>query len=100
MDHSRKVTAACLSAALVVGAIVAASACGSSPDSLGLGDALGSPGGAWNFGGGPKTVLDDRVVDNSEALRTASLKLVSRLPTLEQIRRVAGASNPQTAYEN
>lgn len=52
--------------------------------------------------GGPShqaTALDDRVLDYNEALRTASLKLVRALPTLEQIKRVAGASDQKVAYE-
>ena len=33
----------------------------------------------------PKTVLDERVLDYLEALRTASFKLVGNAPTLDQI---------------
>src|SRR5262249_34020201 len=45
------------------------------------------------------TPLDDRTLDYGEALRTASLKLVRALPTLEQIQRVAGAKDKRVAYE-
>jgi ABC-type glycerol-3-phosphate transport system substrate-binding protein len=40
-----------------------------------------------------KKILDARKVDYGEALRTASLKLVSELPTFDQIQRLATASN-------
>jgi hypothetical protein len=43
--------------------------------------------------------LLDREVDYNEALRTASLKLVRRLPTLQQIKSVRDASDPRLAYE-
>lgn len=46
------------------------------------------------------TVLDERVVDYSDALRTASLKLVRSLPTLEQIKRVADSPDPARAYDD
>jgi hypothetical protein len=44
------------------------------------------------------TVLDDRVKDYNEALRTASLKLVRALPTLEQIKKVQSSADPRRAY--
>lgn len=47
----------------------------------------------------PKTVLDERVVSYPDALRTASLKLVRNLPTLQQIKTLAGASNQRAEYE-
>ncbi len=46
-----------------------------------------------------ESILDARVVSYSDALRTASLKLVLNLPTLEQIDRIATAANPRGAYE-
>jgi hypothetical protein len=46
-----------------------------------------------------KTILDERVVDYSAALRTASLKLVLALPTLQQIVDVADATDKKAAYE-
>jgi hypothetical protein len=42
--------------------------------------------------------LAARKVDYNEALRTASLKLVRRLPTLDQIRKVERASDQKKAY--
>lgn len=45
------------------------------------------------------SILDERVVDYSEALRTASLKLVDLTPTLTQIKRVAAAADPRSEYE-
>ncbi len=44
-------------------------------------------------------ILEGRVVSYSEALRTASLKLVLDLPNLQQIERIATAANPRDAYE-
>jgi hypothetical protein len=46
-----------------------------------------------------KTILDERVVDYSSALRTASLKIVQALPTLQQIMDVANAADKKAAYE-
>lgn len=54
--------------------------------------------GLGGGGGSAPTALDDRVVDYNEALRTASLKLVSALPTLEQIQKVAKAKDKKKAY--
>ena len=47
-----------------------------------------SEGGGAQGGGGPgiDPALADREVDYNEALRTASLKLIRRLPTLAQIK--------------
>ena len=45
------------------------------------------------------TVLDQRVKDYNEALRTASLKLVRQLPTLQQIKKVKTSADPRRAYE-
>lgn len=45
------------------------------------------------------TILDERVKDYNEALRTASLKLVRALPTLAQIKKVQKAADPRRAYE-
>lgn len=47
----------------------------------------------------PKTVLDDRVINYSDALRTASLKLVRNLPTLQQIKTLSGATDQRATYE-
>jgi hypothetical protein len=44
------------------------------------------------------TVLDDRVLDYSEALRTASFKLVGNAPTLQQIQDLKNAADPAKAY--
>ena len=45
------------------------------------------------------TVLDKRRLDYNEALRTASLKVLRVLPTLEQIRRVQNAEDKKAEYE-
>lgn len=47
----------------------------------------------------PKTVLDDRVVSYPDALRTASLKLVRNLPTLQQIKTLSSAVDQRATYE-
>lgn len=44
------------------------------------------------------TILDDRVLDYPEALRTASFKLVGNAPTLQQTLDLKGAANPAQAY--
>jgi len=46
----------------------------------------------------PKTALDDRTTDYLEAYRTASIKLIRALPTLQQIKDLAGASDQKKAY--
>lgn len=49
-----------------------------------------------------RKILDQRKTDYGEALRTASLKLADRLPTLDQIKRIENATDPaakKTAYE-
>lgn len=49
-----------------------------------------------------RKLLDQRKTDYGEALRTASLKLADRLPTLEQIKRIenaADANAKKAAYE-
>jgi hypothetical protein len=94
-------------------AAIAAGACGSeSPNGLGAPSSGSSPSGGNNNGGEEpgatepeaepepeKTVLDERVVNYSEALRTASLKLVRNLPTLAQIKAVERATDQRAAYE-
>ncbi len=45
------------------------------------------------------SVLEDRVVSYTEALRTASLKLVQNLPTLQQIKSMDAAADRRAAYE-
>jgi hypothetical protein len=44
------------------------------------------------------TVLDQRVLSYTDALRTASLKLTDRLPTLQSIRDLEKAEDPKAAY--
>ncbi len=49
-----------------------------------------------------RKILDQRKTDYGEALRTASLKLADRLPTMEQIKRIENASDDnakKVAYE-
>jgi hypothetical protein len=59
-------------------------------------------GGTGGAGGGATaptgTVLDDRVVDYDEALRTASFKLVGNAPTLQQTLDLKNAQSPAAAY--
>jgi hypothetical protein len=82
-------------------ALAVAAACSDPTSGSDLLDQLPNDGATQDTGDDTpeKTVLDERVVDYGEALRTASLKLVDALPTLDQIRRVERAGDPQTAYE-
>jgi hypothetical protein len=66
------------------------------------GTTSGGTTGGGGAGGGPvapkKTALDDRTLSYTEALRTASLKLVGDVPTLKQINELAKtAKNDQPA---
>jgi hypothetical protein len=106
MNRTRILT---LLAALSLGA------CSSSgPNGLGEPSGGSSSGGSNNStsggnvtsGGDPdappipdKTVLDDRITSYTEALRSASLKLVRNLPTLQQIKNVENAVDQRAAYE-
>jgi hypothetical protein len=68
---------------------------GGTPPASESGDGGGADGGNGN------AILDARVLDYGEALRTASLKLVGDLPTLAQIQAIASAATPAaqaTAY--
>jgi hypothetical protein len=95
------------------GIAVALSACGSSDDS----DPNGGGGGGNNPPGTPtgnptttpktpeeqvKEILDARKTDYGEALRTATLKLADRLPTLAEIKAIETAADnnaKKAAYE-
>jgi hypothetical protein len=99
-----------LCAALSLGAGACKTA---SPTTLDPGGDTGDPGSGNGGSSGGGTIvqgnatfdpeaqgaLGQRKVDYSEALRTASLKLVRGLPTLTQIKHVAEASDKQAAYE-
>lgn len=96
--------------------LLGAAACGNEPASTGLtssdgdGDGSGAGNGSGNGSGandpgeggdGPGTdpALLAREVDYNEALRTASIKLMRRVPSLDQIRKVQNAADPKAAYE-
>lgn len=68
----------------------------------GDGDSSGAGAGSGEGGTDPgvEAALAAREVDYNEALRTASLKLVRRLPTLTAIRNVQNASDKKQAYED
>jgi len=95
---------------LMACAALAVTACESTSPDPDPGDDPGEPGGnpALPNPSNPETarpevthtVLDDRVKDYNEALRTASLKLVRALPTLEQIKAVQSAKDPRRAYDD
>jgi hypothetical protein len=68
-----------------------------SPTSSGTG---GAGGGTTGGGNKPPTALDERSIDYNEALRTASLKLVGSVPTLDQIETVRVAADQKKAYED
>ncbi len=95
-------------------AALGASACsGQGPTSLdpGANNSSTTSGGSTTTGGAtttgdfnnpppvPKTVLDDRVLSYPDALRTASLKLVRNLPTLQQIKDLQNATDKKAMYE-
>ena len=94
--------------ALCIAVAVALVGCGSSddngqlangtndPNGTGVGNGTG-PGGTTNAPPTPeqevKRFLDQRKLDYGEALRTASLKLVGALPTMEQINKIAAGDD-------
>ncbi len=100
--------------AAFIAVTVAVPACGSAEDPNGgrLDDGANgnTPGSNDSDGtGGASTpeeeirkILDQRKTDYGEALRTASLKLADRLPSLEQIKRIENAADDaakKVAYE-
>ena len=66
------------------------------PGSTGSGGAGGSSGSG---GDEPQTVLEQREINYSEALRTASFKLVGNAPTLQQMEDMRVAADPKARYE-
>jgi hypothetical protein len=60
------------------------------------GAGMGGAGGSMTLPDSP--ALDARILDYNEALRTASLKLVGNLPTLQQTLDLKAAASPATAY--
>jgi len=96
--------------ALPLGMLIAACATGAptglsggtNNDGPSAGAGNGSPDGSAGAGAGNSTpehtVLDDRLTDYNEALRTASIKLVRALPTMAQINAVATAKDQKAAY--
>jgi hypothetical protein len=67
---------------------------------VGNGGSGGDPTTTTGTGGSvTKTVLDERVLSYSEALRTASLKLVGKPPRNDEIEGVRSASDPKQVYE-
>ena len=72
----------------------------SGPPSAGRAGATGGTGASSSStGGGPTSVLDQRVLDYPEALRTASFKLVGNAPTLQQLEDLRVAADPKAKYE-
>lgn len=71
---------------------------GAGPGNGGGGD--GGAGGSGEGGGGApvESILDQRVLDYNEALRTASLKLVGELPTLGEMESVRTAADQEARY--
>lgn len=61
----------------------------------GGGSGVGAGTGTGGGGTVEKTVLDERVLSYTEALRTASLKLVGNAPTLEEMMSVRNAGSPE-----
>jgi hypothetical protein len=86
--------------AIAVGLMAAA--CSSGSHGSGDVDPSGEEGQivAGNVSGTQKqTVLDERVKSYGDALRTASIKLTDKLPTLQQIRDLERSTTPAADYE-
>ncbi len=96
-------------ATLLAAAIPFASACNKAAPTDINGDGTGGTGNdtpaaevtddAPKLNEAEEDFLSSRPRDYNEALRTASLKLVRALPTLAQIKAVAGAKDQKAAYE-
>jgi len=112
MRLSLRATNSAWTLAALIAVTVAVLACGSSEDpNEGRGtDGTNTPG-ANDPGSGQsqstpeeeiRKILDQRKTDYGEALRTASLKLADRLPSMEQIKRIENAADDnakKAAYE-
>lgn len=62
------------------------------------GDPGSTTGGSTGEPPPAPTILDERIEDYGEALRTASFKLVGNAPTLAQIEELRKAPDPKAAY--
>jgi hypothetical protein len=83
--------------ATLAGALLALAAAGCTPNA-------GGGGGGGDDDDTPlpdewEQRLNDRILDYGAALRTASLKLVGDLPTLEEIKAVENATDKKATYE-
>jgi uncharacterized protein DUF1549 len=87
----------CPSGAGGMDAATAAATTGGSGGSTSVAASASATSGAG--GGLTGTVLDQRKKSYTEALRTASFKLVGNAPTLQQIEDLKSSPNPQTDYE-
>jgi hypothetical protein len=72
---------------------------GASTSSSTTGASSSSGGGDPADAGPGKTVLDDRVVSYTDALRTASFKLIGNAPDVAVIESLTAASDQKAAYE-
>jgi hypothetical protein len=90
----------CPSGAGGMGATTAAATTTTSGAGGAMSTAASSTAGSGGAGGGlTGTVLDQRKKSYTEALRTASFKLVGNAPTLQQIEDLKSAPDQQKAYE-
>jgi len=98
MDSTRsKVTKSSLGLGLL--AIIAAGCNAGSDGGLPTGTSEEGPkAGGQISGTAQKTVLDERVTSYGDALRTASLKLTDKLPTLQAVKSLAASKNPGGDY--
>jgi len=71
-----------------------------SGDSDSPGGTEGKDDGTLNLPPHEKTILDERKLSYTDALRTASLKLTDRLPTLAQIKTLDGSEDPEVEYNS
>jgi hypothetical protein len=107
--HRAPTSAWTLAALIGVTAIVPACASEDDPNGGQLGNGQNTPGQNDPAAETPSTpeeemqkILDQRKTDYGEALRTASLKLADRLPSIDQIRRIENAADEaakKLAYE-
>ncbi len=65
----------------------------------GTGGAVASSSSASSSSGTGNDVLDARTLSYSEALRTASIKLTGKMPSMAQIEAVRVSPNPKETYE-
>jgi len=85
---------------LTDGTVVSDDPCAGTGNSSNEGGGSGTGGagaGGMGSGGGTQTILDQRELSYTEALRTASFKLIGNAPTLEQSESIRGLAEEDQA---